>query len=220
MITVIELIKMLYTEGFFSDWKTVRDVQEKLKRDGFNFSDQLVLFSMANAAKKGILSRKTVTGRVSFSQKEPPQIKIRAQEIGELNKVLSEVTISKLGDKFRQEVRELHTAIKYDCGTSAAFLLRKILEKSIFYVFAKNNKIELLKDGNSFIGLTDMLNLCSQEKIKGVPILLPKTVKELSGIKFLCDSAAHDYLSNVEVSDINYQLPFWTVAIKELCDKF
>jgi hypothetical protein len=78
----------------------------------------------------------------------------------------------------------------------------------------------LIKDINgNLIGLQDMINLCSREKIKNIPILLPKTTKELGGIKFLGDSAAHDYLVNIEVSDINPQIPFWTIAIKELCEK-
>jgi len=46
---------------------------------------------------------------------------------------------------------------------------------------------------------------------------MPKTAKELLGIKFLGDAAAHDYLADIEVKDINHQLSYWTIAIKELC---
>ncbi len=55
MTTAIELIKMLYTENFFSTWKTIQEVQERLQKDGFKFSDQLVLLSLKNATMKGIL---------------------------------------------------------------------------------------------------------------------------------------------------------------------
>lgn len=219
MTTAIELIKMLYTENYFSTWKALQEVQERLQKDGFNFSDQLVLLSMKNAVKRGILSKREFGGKTKFSQKEPPQLKIKEKEIMELNRILSELTEKKLGEKFQQDIRELNIAFTYDCGSSAAFLLRKILEKAIFYVFVNNNKTDLIKDKQGIIGLQDMINLCSQEKIKNMPILLPKTAKELSGLKFLGDSAAHDYLINIEVSDINHQLSFWTIAIKELCDK-
>lgn len=222
MTTAIELVKMLYTEGYFGSWRTLREVQEKLQKDGFNFSNQLVLLSLKNAAKRGLLTFKKYNGGINFSQKEPPQLKIKEKEREDLNKILSEITVKKLGEKFQQDIRELNTAFTYDCGNSAAFLLRKILEKAIFFVFATNSRTDLLKDKSSghFLGLESMIHLATQKEIKGIPILLPKTSKELLGIKFLGDSAAHDYLIDIEVSDINHQLPYWTVAVKELCDKF
>ncbi len=211
---------MFYNEGYFGSWRTFREVQERLQKDGFNFSDQLILLSLKNAARKGILTQRKIDGGIHFSQKEPPQLKIKEKEREDLNKILSELTIKKLGDRFQQDIRELNTAFTYDCGNSAAFLLRKILEKAIFYVFVTNNKADLLKDKNgNLLGLQDMVNLCTREKINGTFILLPKIAKEVTGIKFLGDSAAHDYLMDVEVSDINHQLPFWTTTIKELCDK-
>ncbi|MBS3101359.1 hypothetical protein J4204_04440 [Candidatus Woesearchaeota archaeon] len=220
MTTAIELIKMLYNESFFASWRSFQEVKEALQKKGFNFSDPLILVSLRRASSRGLLSKKTEDNRVKFSQKVPPQIKIKEKDIEELNSVLSEITKKKLGDRFQQDIRELNTAFTYDCGNSAAFLLRKILEKSIFYVFAVNNKTKLLKDKNgNFMGLQDMINLCAKETIKGIPVLLPKTTKEIVGIKLLGDSAAHDYLMNIEVSEINHQLPFWTIAIKELCDK-
>lgn len=220
MTTAIELVKMMYNEGFFSSWRSLQEVKEYLRNKGFNFSDQLILLSLKNACGKNILSKKTEDKKIKFSQREPPHIKIKEKEITELNTILSEITGKKLGEKFQQDIRELNTSFTYDCGNSAAFLLRKILEKAIFYVFVTNNKTELVKEENGNLkGLQDMINLCSSERIKGIPILLPKTAKELLGIKFLGDSAAHDYLANIEVSDINYQLPYWTIAIKELCDK-
>jgi len=219
MITAIELIKMLYNEGYFSNWKSIKEVKEYLQSKGFNFSEQLVLLSLKTASKRGFLSKQIEDKKVKFSQRMPPQIKIKEKEIGELNKVLSEITIKKLGERFQQDIRELNTAFTYDCGNSAAFLLRKILEKALFFVFAANKKVSLLKDGGKFIGLEAMIALAAKEEISGVPILLSKTARELSGLKFLGDTAVHDYLMDVEVSDINHQLPIWTTAIKELMSK-
>ena len=221
MTTDIELIKMLYNEGYFSNWKTQKEVRGYLEKKRFNFSKQLILLSLKNAVKKGFLTKRIENKHILFSQREPPEIKIKKKEIEKLNEVLSKITTKKLGERFQQDIRELNIAFTYDCGNSAAFLLRKILEKSIFFVFAANNKTDLIKykKSNQLIGLESMINLSSKEKIKGLPILLPKTAKELLGIKFLGDSAAHDYLADIEVSEINLQLPFWTMAIKQLTDK-
>jgi len=220
MTSVIELIKMFYSEGFFSNWRTTKEVKEKLVEKGFNFDDPLIGMSLINATKQGILSKRKTAGKIEYSQKQPPEIKIKESEIKELNSILSDLTSKKLGNRFQQDIKELNIAFTYDCGNSAAFILRKILEKTIFYVLSTNDKSELIKDktDDSFLGLEAMINICSREKINGVPILMPKTAKELLGIKFLGDAAAHDYLADIEVKDINHQLSYWTIAIKELCN--
>ncbi len=217
MTSVSELIKMLYHERFFETERSLKDVREKLQSKGFNFSNPLISLSLKNS---GFLYKKGRKGIYQFIQKLPPQTKIKEKEVSELNKIFSELMEKKLGKRFEQDVRELNIAFSYDCGNSAAFLLRKMLEKAIFFVFANNKKIDLLKDKNNhLVGLETMINFAKIEKIKGTPILLPKTADKLLGMKFLGDSAAHDYLSNVEVADINHQLPFWTMAIKELSER-
>ncbi len=220
MTTALELIKLLFNEDFFSKWRGVREIREELSNRGFNLSEQLILISLNEAVKKDTLSRLKENNRVKYAQRVPPQVKIKDKELTELNSVLSILTQKKLGSRFHHDIRELSSALKYDCGNSAAFLLRKVLEKAIFYVFASHNKSDLLKEGdNKLKGLTEMINLCGSEKMSGIPVLLPKMVKELSGIKFLGDSAIHDYLMDIELSDMNHQLPIWSVAIKELCSK-
>lgn len=217
MTSVIELIKLFYTEGFFSNWQSLKDVKMELEKKGFNFSNQLIDISLRNSVRKNILSKKKMSGVNKYSQKQPPEIQIREKETTELNKVFSEITKRKLGERFQQDIKELNVAFTYDCGNSTAFLLRKILEKAIFHVLANNGKVDLIKtqDG-TFIGLEAMINLCSREKLKGSPILLPKTAKELLGMKFLGDSSAHNYLADIELKDISHQLSYWTTAIKEL----
>ena len=217
MSSVIELIKMLYYEGFFSSWKSMKEVKGKLMEKGFNFDDPLIGMSLINATKKGILSRRKNAGKIEYSQRQPPEIKIKESEIKELNNILSDLTAKKLGERFQQDIKELNVAFTYDCGTSAAFILRKILEKIIFYVLSTNGRGDLIKNSEgTILGLEALINLCGGEKIKEIPILLPRTAKELLGMKFLGDSAAHNYLANIEVKDINHQLSYWTIAIKEL----
>src|SRR5690606_28986472 len=58
-------------------------------------------------------------------------------------------------------------------GTCTAFLLRKILEKLLFYVFVENNlssKIKDPKNPNRLLGLGDLLKKVQNENIKGKPI--------------------------------------------------
>ncbi len=221
MTSVIELIKMFYSEGFFSEWRSAANVKNHLQEKGFNFNYPLILMSLSNATKQGVLSKRGKKGKWEYSQRQPPETKIKENEIKELNKIFSDLTSKKLGDRFQQDIKELNIAFTYDCGNSSAFILRKILEKAIFYVLSTKGKSILVKGGNGKSpGLESLINLCSQEEINGIPILLPKTAKELLGMKFLGDSAAHDYLANVEVIEINRQLPYWTMAIKELINNF
>lgn len=216
MTSAIELIKTLYSEGYFSNWKNLKEVSIELEAQGFNFSNQLVSLSLLQAVRKKILTRRKIANKWEYSQRQPPESNLGGGKVLELNKILSEITSKKLGDRFQQDIKELNVAFTYDCGNSAAFLLRKILEKAIFYVFSTNGKSSLLKTTSKTLGLEAMINLCSTEKINGVHILLPKTSKELLGLKFLGDSAAHDYLANIEVSDINHQISYWIMAIKQL----
>jgi hypothetical protein len=69
MTSAIELIKMFYSEGFFSSWRTMLDVKERLTEKGFNFDDALIGMSLINAAKRGILSKRKISGRVEYSQR-------------------------------------------------------------------------------------------------------------------------------------------------------
>ena len=217
MSSAIELIKMFYTEGFFSEWQNISDVKNEFEKRGFNFSIQLINNSLNNAVRKNILSKKKISGSNKYSQRQPPEIKIKEKETTELNKVFSDITKKKLGERFQQDIRELNVAFTNDCGNSAAFILRKILEKAIFFILSTNGKANLMKDARGkILGLNSLINLCASENIKGVSIILPKTAQELLGMKFLGDSAAHDYLANVELTDINHQLAYWTMAIKQL----
>ncbi len=92
MTSAIELIKMFYTEGFFSSWKSLKDVRAEFEKKGFNFSDQLISMSLSNATKRGLLSRRKNGKIIQYSQRQPPEIKIKEKETSEINRVLSEMT--------------------------------------------------------------------------------------------------------------------------------
>lgn len=129
-------------------------------------------------------------------------------------------SIKELGGRFKNDYRELSICYGSSCGNATAFLMRKILEKTIFFVFANNKRISKLKDGQgNFLGLQEMLKVAMKEKIGGVPCLMPKTYKKVQGIKFLGDVAAHDFSADVDINDIREQLPYIIVAIKELSSR-
>ncbi len=131
----------------------------------------------------------------------------------------SKELVDALGKKFDIEINDLHL-VYGKSGDCTAFLLRKILEKSIFLSFAKQGLLDKLRDSQgNFRGLEEMIGIASNEKIKGVPFILPKTAKQIKGIKFLGDAAAHNFLINIKPDDITPYLPFIVTALKELSQK-
>src|SRR5208337_2065970 len=104
-------------------------------------------------------------------------------------------------------------------GNCSAFLLRKILEKLIIIVFAKNGKEQLLEDSarpGGWKGLKEMIEIAAREKHKGVPFLTGKTANETKGLKFLGDTAAHNPKVSVPMNSIAPQMPFMIIAYEEL----
>lgn len=133
--------------------------------------------------------------------------------------IFSKQLIKVMGKDFETEIKDI-TFIYGRSGTCTAFLLRKILEKLIFLTFAKNDLSDQLKDNNgNFVGLKTMLNRATTNKFQGKPFLMPKTAKEIEGIKFLGDTSAHNPLTNVEMKTINPQMPFIITAYEELSKK-
>jgi hypothetical protein len=126
----------------------------------------------------------------------------------------------RMGKRFEADFKDLEHAYG-NSGTCTAFMLRKILEKAVYLVFAKNQQAHLIQDSKTkyFFGLQEILNLSAQTKFDGLPVLLPKTVDKLSGIKFLGDTSAHNPLVNVPMESITPQLPFLVVAYEELAKR-
>lgn len=133
--------------------------------------------------------------------------------------IFSEKLIKALDKDFKNEINDMKLVYGVS-GTCTAFILRKILEKLIFITFARNGISDKLKDKNGdYMGLNAMLNLCTTNKVKGKPYLMPKTEKEITGIKFLGDTSAHNPLTNVDMKTIVPQLPFIITAYEELSTK-
>lgn len=165
------------------------------------YNNKKILYALTNNGEKQLmnLSKKTVM------QKNIKKV------------IFSDSTIKKLGQNFKEDIRELNIVYANNCGTCAAFLFRKILEKSIFLKFAKNNIIDELKDKNGrYFGLDDMLKIAANKKIKGLPILTYKTFENLKVSKFLGDTAAHNFKANVPIEMIKRELNYIEIALREL----
>lgn len=132
--------------------------------------------------------------------------------------LFSEKLIKRMTQDFSVELKDLHLVFGKS-GTFTAFILRKILEKMIFLVFARNNLLQVIEKDKELVGLKSMIDECTKNKIKGNFILMPKTGKNLNGIKFLGDSAAHNPLTNVEMDTIIPQMPFIITAYEELSNR-
>jgi hypothetical protein len=186
------------------DIPSINNEIKKLQRNILIFKEK----AKYKEKKKSIVKIKDILDEISVEVHEhiPSEIKISL----DLEK--------KLGKYFEQEIRDLKLVFNRS-GTCTAFMLRKILEKCIFHCFVKYNIVKKIEEENSinkFVSLQNMINIASREKIKQIPILNPKTAKKLQGLKFLGDSSAHNFLTNVEMEEILPQMPYIITALKEL----
>lgn len=134
------------------------------------------------------------------------------------HELFSPVLVKRLEQDFQRELDELHDNFGKNANCTA-FLLRKILEKLVIIVFGKNGRIALLQDKKrpgGWVGLERMIEIAAQEKINGVPFLIPKTAREIQGVKFLGDTAAHNPLASVDTNTILPQMPYIITAYEEL----
>jgi len=208
--TIPDAIKYLWTEGFFRKERNLDDVRKRIEELGLYPSSQNLHISLKHAKYLGCRGQPR---NYRYRQKKPSKSLTLNEDI------LSESLIKSLGKEFETEIKDLRLNFG-ESGTCTAFILRKILEKLIFLTFAKNNLSKQLEDNNGdFVGLKTMLNLATVNKVQGKPFLMPKTAKEIAGIKFLGDTSAHNPLINVEMKAIILNMPYIVTAFGELSKK-
>ncbi|KKS66429.1 MAG: hypothetical protein UV35_C0015G0015 [candidate division WWE3 bacterium GW2011_GWB1_42_6] len=206
-------VKILWANGFFKENRTLNDVAKCIKTEwGHNFSSS----DLSKALKKAsFLIRKGRKHNFKHIQKTSFG---SGRALSIADQLFSAEIVEKLNKNFTEELRDLRLNFG-NSGTCTAFLLRKILEKLIYIVFAKNGIESKLDDKNrkgSLVGLEKMIDLASIEKISGLPLLTSATAKKIKGIKFLGDSSAHNPLVNVDMETILPQMPYIITAYKEL----
>lgn len=205
-----KILKLLWAKKILKTPKNLNEIKSELSNLDCNPSDQNLCMGLKNAK---YLTRKGSKGNYKYVQK------YASKGILLNNEILPKSLIGDLRTDFQIEINDLHLNFGRS-GTCTAFLLRKILEKLIFLSFAKNNLQEKLKDASGdFVGLKTMINLSTILKVNGKPFLMPRTAKEIEGIKFLGDTSAHNPITNVKMETIIPQMPFIITAYEELSKK-
>lgn len=206
-------VKALWMSGLFQDENTLGDVADHIRiRWGHNFSSSDLSKALRRALfliRKGRKRSFKYIQKISYANKKVATI---------TEQLFSDEIVKKLGKSFGEELKDLHLNFG-NSGTCSAFLLRKVLEKLIYIVFAKNKIENKLRDKarpGKFVGLEKMIDLASVERVGGLPLLTSATAKEIKGIKFLGDSSAHNPLVNVDMETILPQMPYVITGYKEL----
>lgn len=221
------LLQKLILAGFFDSPVSSKEVVLGIKENfGKKWKTNHVQTYMQKFMTAGVIRAVTSAGSQSnywvLSSVKREQA---LREIGKSGKVqeieeglFSERLMRRLKKDFSQELDELRSNFRRN-GNCTAFLLRKILEKLIIIVFAKNGKEKVLEDKNragGWVGLKEMIETATREKLKGVPFLTARTANEIKGVKFLGDTAAHNPLARVEMSTILPEMPYIITAYEEL----
>jgi hypothetical protein len=208
--TVPASLKLLWRNKFFEKSRTFSDIKTALEETGCNPSPQSLQISL-NRAK--YLTQKGARGAYRYVQKHAPT------DMNLSDGFLPNQLVKDLDKDFKVELEDLKLNFGRS-GTCTAFLLRKILEKLIFIGFAKNGLEASLKDKDGdLVGLKAMLTTCVLQKVHGKPFLMPKTAREIEGVKFLGDTSAHNPLTNVRMETIIPVMPFIITAYEELATK-
>ncbi len=206
-------VKMLWMSGFFREGQTLSEIGACIKtRWNHNFSSSDLSKALGRSQfllRKGKARGYKYIQKTSFSSKKITSI---------ADELFSDEIIKKLSKNFTGELNDLQLNFGRS-GTCSAFLLRKILEKLIYIVFAKNgieSKLEDKSKPGHFVGLGKMIDIASAEKVSNLPLLMNTTAQKIKGVKFLGDSSAHNPLVNVDMETILPQMPFIIMAYKEL----
>lgn len=225
-----EFIRTLIVKGFFDLPRTTKELIGEI-RDTFGkkLKSSEVQPYMKKFMSEGIIRAvkpKGFSGNFWIIANISKEIALR--NINKNKKILiieeelfSDKLIRKLKKDFNIEIDDLHHNFGRS-GNCTAFLLRKILEKLIYITFSRHGiqtKLEDRTKSGRLVGLEAMINLASSEKIRGIPFLTPKTAKEIKGMKFLGDVAAHNPLTNVDMKTIIPQMPYIITAYEELIKK-
>jgi len=224
------LFRALIVKGFFDLPKTTNELIGEIRS---TFGKRLKPNEVQTDKKKFIEEAIIKAFRVdtyrrnfwvlaSVKKEEALRLVTKDKQIRKIEQDLfSDQLLKKLRRDFSVELEDLrHNFGK--SGTCTAFLLRKILEKLIYLTFAKHGievKLEDKTKAGGLVGLETMINIASSEKIRGIPFLTPKTAKEIKGVKFLGDAAAHNPLINVDTRTVMPQMPYIITAFEELAKK-
>jgi hypothetical protein len=220
-------IQKMILDGFFDSPVTSQEIARRVsEKSGSRLRTNHVQSYLRIFLHQDILTgvkAKGVRGNfwvlASVSRNEALSLIGKSRKVREIEEELFSADLTKkLESICDQEMKELRDVFGRH-GNCTAFLLRKILEKMIIVVFAKNGKELLVEDRarpGGWKGLKEMVEIAAKEKHNGIPFLTGKTANEIKGLKFLGDSAAHNPKVGVQMNEIVPQMPFMIIAYAEL----
>jgi len=221
-----DTLKKLIAEGFFDKPVSTKEVAKRVsEKSGSRLKSNHVQTYIKKFLSEGILhgvkpaGKRTYWVLASVSEAEALALIGKNRKLQELQaELFSKELFKKLKKDFGREMDELLDNFGKH-GNSTAFLLRKILEKLLIIVLAKNGREHLLEEPHrpgGYKGLQEMIGVAAREKHGGIPFLTQKTAEATKGIKFLGDTAAHNPKANVAMNTIVPQMPFIITAYEEL----
>lgn len=222
-----ETIRKLIHEGFFDVPVSSEEVARRItEKSGSRFKTLHVQTYLKKFLSADILHAVKPSGSkhnfwvlASVTRAEALALLGKSKKVIELQQDLFSPELTRqLQKDFGREIEELRDNFGRH-GNCTAFLLRKILEKMLIIVFAKNAKGQLLEDAarpGGWKGLQAMIETAAREKHGGVPFLTNKTANEMKGVKFLGDTAAHNPKVSVAMTTIVPQMPYIITAYEEL----
>lgn len=191
-------------EGLTGNLENFQELMEKVFDDDLSSKERV-------SAIKNIKDR-----RLDIDLKE---ILEKGPDIDEKTKDLENI----LGDNFSTEIKDLGLVYGRS-GLCSAFLLRRILEKALFHSFAENNKLDKIEsdiDNKKYVGLSKMLNIARNEKNdENRDFINHQTAEKVEDVKFLGDMASHNFLSPIEMDEVEDEFPKIRRALRELSRNF
>jgi hypothetical protein len=132
---------------------------------------------------------------------------------------LPEELEKKLGKKFAKDISDLKLVWNRS-GNCMAFLLRRMIEKAIYFAFAKQRMLDRLNDhsdASKLVGLGKMIEIAGREKTQsGAPFLTSKVADHLKRSKFLGDVAAHEFFADVYPKQVQLEINYVITALEAL----
>jgi len=140
----------------------------------------------------------------------------KSQVIGRIFDIIEKDLKEEYEGKFTEEVEELDDVYGGN-SLSSALLLRRIIEKSIFYSFVEIGRVEEIREDGDEVGLKKMINTARGFNYgSGDKVLDNRTGENLLGLKQLGDVAAHNFLRTVSMTQIDAEIHHLEAALEEL----
>lgn len=140
----------------------------------------------------------------------------KPQTLQRIIEMLEEETMKKYEEEFTDELDELIDVYGRN-SLSTALLLRRIIEKAIYYSFVEIGQVREIKNNGDTVGLKSMINTARGfEYGAGKQVLADRTGENVLKLKELGDVAAHNFLRTVSMNEIDAEIHRLEATLEEL----